>query len=239
MSTSNCELCLIVPVYNEEEAIGPVLIEWCNMLDKLAIDYRILAYNDGSKDNTAAILNEMAAQFEGKVEAINKSNEGHGPTILRGYRDACKKCQWIFQMDSDNEMGSTTFRKLWEARENKDFLLGQRDGRVQALPRKMISFVSRSVVRCFYGQSVWDVNAPYRLMRVSCFEELFNKIPADTFAPNVIISGFVGKKKLRFQEFEVAHQDRQTGEVSIKKWKLLKAAMRSFKQTIRFSFSQL
>lgn len=239
MSTSSCELCLVVPVYNEEEAIGPVLVEWCAMLDQLGIDYRILAYNDGSKDNTANILNEMAAQYPGKIEAINKSNEGHGPTILRGYRDASARCQWIFQMDSDNEMGSTTFHKLWAAREEKDFLLGQRDGRVQPLPRKIISFVSRSVVRFFYGQSVWDVNAPYRLMRVSCLSELFNKIPADTFAPNVIISGYVGKKKLRFQEFEVAHQDRQTGEVSIKKWKLLKAAMRSFKQTISFSFTKL
>ncbi len=239
MNTAEFELGLVVPVYNEEEAIGQVLTEWCGLLDHMGMRYQIYAYNDGSKDGTAQVLNDAAVAHPGKVVAINKDNEGHGPTILRGYRDASARCQWIFQMDSDNEMGSATFPKLWEARAEKDFLLGQRDGRQQPLPRKVISWVSRMVVSIFYGKSIWDVNAPYRLMRAEKFAPIYQAIPADTFAPNVIISGFVGRHKMRFQEFEVPHQDRQTGEVSIKKWKLLKAAMRSFKQTICFSFNKV
>jgi len=120
-------------------------------------------------------------------------------------------------MDSDNEMGPETFPMLWKDRENYDFLLGQRDGRIQALPRKVISLVSRCVISFFYGKSVYDVNAPYRLMRSASFAKVFDKIPSDTFAPNVIISGFVGLKKLRFKEYEVPHRERTTGKVSIKK----------------------
>ena len=45
---------------------------------------------------------------------------------------------------------------------------------------------------------------------------------------------FTMARHLRFFETRVPQHDRTTGEVSIRKWKLLKAAVRSFWQTIRF-----
>ena len=87
-----------------------------------------------------------------------------------------------------------------------------------------------------YGRrTVWDVNTPYRLMRTSEFMDVYQQIPLTTFAPNVIISGMVARKKLRYYEIRVPQHDRTTGEVSIKKWKLLKAAVKSFWQTIHFA----
>lgn len=132
-------------------------------------------------------------------------------------------------------MGPEKFNELWSRRNEYDFLVGIRDGRIQALPRKIISFVSRLCVRLFYGKSVWDVNTPYRLMRASAFKDFYAQIPLTTFAPNVILSGLAARHKLRCFETNVPQHDRVTGEVSIKKWKLLKAAARSFWQTIAFS----
>ena len=76
------------------------------------------------------------------------------------------------------------------------------------------------------------MNSPYRLMRVSAFKDAVKNIPLDTFAPNVVISGAACKKRLRVFETEVKYNFRETGVVSIKKLKLLKAAMKSFMQTI-------
>ena len=73
-------------------------------------------------------------------------------------------------------------------------------------------------------------------MRSKAFHEIYQKIPRDTFAPNVIISGMVAKCELRYYQQMVPQRDRQTGEVSIKKWKLFKAAVKSFWQTINFAF---
>lgn len=233
------KLAIVIPVYNEEGAIAAVLQKWVSKLDDMDISYSINAYNDGSKDHTAEILAQSASEFPGKISVCNKPNSGHGPTILKGYNDtAAHGYSWVFQIDSDDEMGPESFDQLWAQRENYDFLVGIRDGRKQQLPRKIISFVSRLCVRIFYGKSVWDVNTPYRLMRVSEFSNIFKNIPADTFAPNVIISGMAARKKMRCFEMPVPQRDRQTGEVSIKKWKLLKAAMKSFRQTIFFAFSR-
>lgn len=232
------DLIVIMPVYNEEGAIGSVLDSWVAKLDSMQLDYEIHPYNDGSKDRTADILAACAAKHPGKIVAHNKPNSGHGPTILQGYRENAEKAEWLFQIDSDDEMTPDSFDQLWNKRENCDFLTGQRDGRKQALPRKIISAVSRLSVRIFYGKSVWDVNTPYRLMRSAVFKEIFEAIPANTFAPNVILSGMAARKKFRCFEMPVPQRDRQTGEVSIKKWKLFKAAVRSFTQTIRFSFTE-
>ena len=232
------KLAIIMPVYNEEESIGPVLDKWKAALDRLNIEYVIHPYDDGSSDDTGRIIGEKAKQSRGTIIAHSKPNSGHGPTILQGYREAAENgYDWVFQVDSDDEMGPESFAELWEEREKYDFLIGIRDGRRQAFARKLISAVSRLSVRLFYGKGIWDVNSPYRLMRVSAFRDIWKAIPEDTFAPNVIISGMAAQKKLRSFEMKVPQKDRQTGEVSLKKWKLFKSAAKSFAQTIEFALS--
>ena len=70
-------------------------------------------------------------------------------------------------------------------------------------------------------------------MRSSVFREIFDLIPENTFAPNVILSGMAAQRKLACAEIPVMQKNRQTGEVSLKKWKLFKAAGKSFFQTVR------
>ena len=149
---------------------------------------------------------------------------------------AVQDAHWVFQVDSDNEIKAGQFKKLWTARENYDAVIGIRDGRQQPFSRKIISAVSRLVVRVFYGPGVIDVNCPFRLMRAEVLKQITQKIPPDTFAPNVAVSGFFALRKDRVLNQAVAHVNRQTGEVSIKKWKLLKAAMKSFVQVMRIRY---
>ena len=235
-------LCVVMPVYNEREAIGGVLEKWVRALDALGIDYAIRPYNDGSRDDSLAVMKEVAAvlnQGGTKVDVRDKPNGGHGNTILKGYREAAADgFGWVFQIDSDDEMGPECFPELWRRRNDFDFLVGIRDGRVQQLPRKIVSFVSRLCVRLFYGKAVWDVNTPYRPMRVSAFGDFFSSIPPSTFAPNVILSGLAARYALRCFEMRVPQHDRTIGEVSIKRWKLLKCAVKSFWQTAAFSLTE-
>lgn len=232
----NDRLCVVLPVYNEEAAIGEVLEKWARSLSKLGADFVIRPYDDGSKDGSLAVMRKVAG-CDSRIDVRDKPNGGHGNTILTGYREAAADgFAWVFQVDSDDEMGPEGFPELWNRRNGHDFLVGFRDGRKQALPRKIVSFVSRLSVRILYGKGVWDVNTPYRLMRVSAFSRFFSQIPLTTFAPNVILSGLAARHKFRMFECPVPQHDRRTGEVSIKKWNLLKAAVRSFAQTVAFAF---
>ena len=56
----NSDLAVIIPVYNEHQIIGQVINDWNEALKQLSISYEIHVYNDGSKDNTAGVVSEIA-----------------------------------------------------------------------------------------------------------------------------------------------------------------------------------
>lgn len=229
------DVTVVMPVYNEEACINEVIDDWKEALNKLPVTYSLLVLNDGSRDNTAGKL----AQYHNDpaVTVINKQNSGHGPTILAGYRLATQSSHWVFQVDSDNEMRAQYFQKLWQERNGCAAVFGIRSAREQALPRRIVSFISRMAVDLCYGRGVKDVNCPFRLMRADILKQLLERIPPDTFAPNVAIAGLFVLKGRPVKNIAVPHSNRQTGEVSIKKWKLFKAAVTSFAQTIRIRFN--
>ncbi len=224
------DLAIVMPVYNEEACIARVVRSWLEMLDALEIDYRMLVLNDGSKDGTAAEL----AQFrdDRRVELIDKTNSGHGPTILMGYQQAVKLADWVFQCDSDDELKPDAFPEFWNARDRYDALFGVRSGRRQSAGRRIISACSRGTVRLLFGRKVVDVNVPYRLMRAELLKRILPQIPADTFAPNLMIAGAFARSRARTVNLPVAHEGRKTGAASLLKWKLWRAAIRAFGQTV-------
>ena len=229
------DLIVIMPVYNEQGSIRDVILSWEQELRRLQLDYEIHIYNDGSKDATAEILDQLARESQA-VKVHHKENEGHGPTILKGYCENCKQAEWLFQVDSDNEIKASYFEKLWKAREEYDLLIGERVHRTCPLSRKFISKASSLVVRLFYGRGIKDVNSPFRLMRTESWKDYFHRIPSDTFAPNVILSGISCRCRLKTRRMDVLFTPRRTGEVSLNKFKLFKAATRSFHQSVFFAF---
>jgi dolichol-phosphate mannosyltransferase len=228
----NSDLAVVIPVYNEHQIIEVVINDWDVALKQLSINYEIHVYNDGSKDNTLAVLESFAAKYP-RLKIHNKSNSGHGPTILTGYRENLH-AEWIFQVDSDNEISAAFFKTFWNKRAEYDFIIGTRQHHNRPLARRVISYISLLLVSVFYGRGIKDVNVPYRLMRSINFSPFFNSIPPDTFAPNVIVSGCAVHKRLRIKQIPISSHLRETGEVSIKKWKLFKVALKSFNQTIRY-----
>ncbi len=227
------DLNVIIPLYNEEKIIKTVLEKWCSLFESLHIDYMIYVYNDGSKDNSLEIANSFTVDHP-HICVHDKVNSGHGPTILLGYKENTD-AEWLFQIDSDDEISVDEFHQLWNARHNYDFLLGYRVDRNSPFIRKAITTISRLTVALFYGTGIRDVNCPYRLIRTSAFSFRFRDIPSHFFAPNIIISGIAVRQKLRIFQYPVTYNSRTTGTVSIKKWKLIKAALVSFYQVVSFS----
>jgi glycosyltransferase involved in cell wall biosynthesis len=223
------DLSIVMHVYNEGSVIAEVVTAWIQELERLGIDYEFRAYDDGSVDETGRMLERLAGAQHGMV-VTRKASSGHGPTILRGYREAFG--EWIFQVDGDAEMGPEHFEELWKQRDDYDLLIGRRQHRDSALTRRFITVGSRATVWALFGRAVTDVNAPYRLIRRSALAAMLSMIPDDTFAPNVVISGLAARKGLRVREIWVGHRDRTTGTVSVVKSQLWRAAPRAFVQTL-------
>ena len=226
------ELVVVMPVYNEADCIAPVVEQWRAMLSELAIDFEILVLNDGSTDSTQTQLERFVDEPRVRVET--HANAGHGPTILRGYRDAVGRSKWVFQCDSDDEMSPDAFPKLWNRREKYDAIFGFRAGRAQNAARKFLSGGSRIVVKSLFGRGVRDVNVPYRLMRASVLKPIVSAIPDETFAPNIIISGVLSRRRAKLANLPVAHEGRRTGTASLSSMKVWRVAAKSLWQTLWF-----
>ena len=235
MNAPRPELIVVMPVHNEEGVIASVLEEWMAVLAALGIAFQIRLYDDGSTDRTSELVRK-AAGSDPRLVLIEKANSGHGATILRGYRES-GDAEWLFQTDSDDEMPALPFRELWRLRNEADFVIGNRQSRAAPWSRKIVTRLSQWTVWLLFGGRIRDVNSPYRLMRNSLFRELFQAIPGDTFAPNLIISGFASKSGLRVASIEVPVAVRRPGSALMKRWSLFAVALRAFGETIAFRIS--
>jgi dolichol-phosphate mannosyltransferase len=221
-------LSVVMPAYGEERGIVGVVSAWMAELDRLGIEYEFLVYDDGSKDRTGEVLQQLAADRP-RLIVTSHSNRGHGPTILVGYREA--RGEWVFQTDSDGEMSPAHFEALWNRRCDFDFLVGYRQHRQSTLARQLVTAGSRWAVKLLFGRSVRDVNSPYRLMRRTSLTKMLACLPPTTFAPNVVLAGLAARMKLRLYEVPVPHSGQRTVTAALNKWKLWKTALRCFRQT--------
>jgi glycosyltransferase involved in cell wall biosynthesis len=226
------KLVVVIPSYNEEGAIAELLTKWMQVFDSLGIQYVVKVY-DASKDGTPNILKQLEKKYPSKIYPVFCEKIGHGPTLVKAYKENLSYA-WLFQIDSDDEMDHRAFHELWETRDDYDILLGYRKQRKSSIVRRILSFISRLTVYLFYGGGIKDVNVPYRLVRAKCLSEFIHKLPSDTFAPNVIMSGWANAQKLRIFQIPVIHTERRTG-IMISKWRLLKSSFIPFWETIIFA----
>jgi hypothetical protein len=87
----------------------------------------------------------------------------------------------------------------------------------------------------FYGVMIPDSNIPFRLIKGSYLKQCLQRLPDPApFAPNIFLSVMARKDGNKLFNIPITHKDRHTGEVSIKKWKLLKVCWQSFKELTAF-----
>ncbi|MCB0697865.1 MAG: glycosyltransferase, partial [Chitinophagaceae bacterium] len=90
-------LWVVMPVYNEEEAVSAVIEEWQKCLSENVEQFTFCIINDGSKDGTLGILRKYEARYK-EIKIIDKPNSGHGQTCIYGYQLALDNgAEWIFQ----------------------------------------------------------------------------------------------------------------------------------------------
>jgi glycosyltransferase involved in cell wall biosynthesis len=225
------DLSIVIPSFNEGSHIEKVLGDWIGVCQRLGIDYEISIYDGGSTDATLDIVRFVMQGAPGRIVFEVLPGVPHGPSILRGYREASS--DWVFQMDSDDAFGTSPFEDLWRHRDDYDLLLGCRTGRRSNWSRRIVTRCGRLVIRVLFNSKVADANTPYRLMRRSAVAHLLRILPDDAVVPNVMLSGLAGTAKLRLYQVEVEDTGAPVGTAGLASLKLAKVALRSFTQVIK------
>ena len=211
------ELALIVPVYNEEEAIVSVLQEWITMLREQKLAFTVLVINDGSTDNTLALVEKFRDTTGPEIICHTQPNQGHGQSCLNGYRLAIGLgVPFIFQIDSDGQCDPIYFPALWVRRDEQPSVYGYRKQRDDGLVRIVVSGVLRHFLKVLCRTKLNDTNVPYRLYQSSVLKMEVDHIPKDFHLANIAMALLM--ERHGFLEIPIGFRDRKGGEAGVKLW---------------------
>ena len=123
MSIRQYKISVIIPVYNEQDTIVPILKK-VNEQKIDDVEFEIIVIDDGSTDNSLKILEEHSSLFH---ELINlEKNSGKGAAVREGLKSATG--DYILFQDADMEYDPSEYRKLLEPiiKQNADIVMGSR-----------------------------------------------------------------------------------------------------------------
>lgn len=219
------KIYFVMPAYNEAENIEDTIKQWYPVVEKLHLggaNPKLVIANDGSKDNTFAIMQGLREKYP-LFEPLDKPNSGHGATVLYLYRYAISNgANYIFQTDSDGQTNPEEFWQMWENREKYDFQIGHRLGRQDGGSRVFVTKTLRLVVWLMFHEWVTDANTPFRLMKTDKLKPIMDVIPHDYFLCNVAISAIATKWNYKIGWYTITFKPRQGGINSINMKRIFK-----------------
>ncbi|HYE87833.1 MAG TPA: glycosyltransferase family 2 protein [Vicinamibacterales bacterium] len=223
-------LSVIMPVYNEEEAIASAVEE----AQRFVLDHvpgsELIVVNDGSRDGTGPLIDALAAH-DSRMRVIHQANGGHGSALLTGLKAA--RGEYIFLIDSDRQIPLDAFGTAWaEVMAGRDAVFGVRRRRFDPKLRLYLSGLVRQSVFVLFRVKLLDANVPFKLFRRAVWTEVRDYVPDDTLAPSLFLAITAKSRGYNIVELDVTHKERDTGEVSLRHFKLLKFCARALGQLV-------
>jgi hypothetical protein len=115
-----------------------------------------------------------------------------------------------------------------------DAALGIRAQRHDPWLRLRLTTLVRRSIGLIFGTRIYDANVPFKIVRRSVWLRAAPLIPPETLAPSLFLAIFLHAGNFPVEEMPVPHQERQTGVVSIRRWKLFKVCVRALGELLAF-----
>jgi dolichol-phosphate mannosyltransferase len=173
---------IVLPAYNEEKTLPPLLAEIASTLGETGHAYRVVVVDDGSTDGTAAVV--RAATSSMPISLVSHpANRGLSEALKTGLLEAQKGVSprdVIVTMDSDNtHIPGLILRMVRMIREGYDVVIAsryRRESRVIGVPlsRRILSRGASLLFRILFPtRGVRDFTSGYRAYRASLIQEMF------------------------------------------------------------------
>jgi len=170
VSTAPPSLSIFFPAYNDSGTIGSLVIRALQVAETLTPDYEVIVVNDGSKDETGEILDELTRLYPEHFRVVHHVvNRGYGGALRSGFAEATKDL--VFYTDGDAQYDPGEVTELWKAlTDDVDWVNGWKISRSDPLHRIVIGRIYHHTVKTLFGLKVRDVDCDFRLMRRRIFD---------------------------------------------------------------------
>ena len=213
ITTSSPAISVVIPAYNEENAIVPTIEKVRSVLGEAGISYEIVVVNDGSKDGTLA-----AAKTTGVQIVDFPHNGGYGRALKAGI--AVTHAPLVAIIDADGTYPAEALPEMIEMAAYNEMVVGDRGAAMKGVPliRKPAKFILNSLASYLAQHKITDLNSGLRVFQRPYLERFLHLLPnAFSFTTTITLcmlaSGFnvsylpitygkrVGQSKIKARDF--------------------------------------
>jgi glycosyltransferase involved in cell wall biosynthesis len=201
-------LSFFFPAYNDGGTIASLVIRAVRAISRITPDFEVIIVNDGSKDATREIADELARTYPQVRVIHHQQNRGYGGALRTGFSSATKDL--IAYTDGDAQYDPGEIEVLWkQLTPEADMVNGYKISRSDPLHRIIIGRVYHHAVKLLFRLQVRDVDCDFRLMRREIFDRV--RLERDTGVICLEMMRKIQDAGFRIVEVPVHHYHRTHG----------------------------
>ena len=182
MTQSAPSLFLLIPAYNEEKRIEPVLRDYADYFQKnYSGSFRLVVVLNGCRDNTLGVVHRVAKEFPSISALEFPAPIGKGGALIEGLKLATAT-DLIGYVDADGATPPNAFHHLVTLADRADCVIGSRwlPGAVlhqsQSGRRQFASRVFHGIVQLLFGMSIKDTQCGAKVIRREAVEKIHSSL---------------------------------------------------------------
>jgi glycosyltransferase involved in cell wall biosynthesis len=209
---------IVLPVYNEENIIQQSIENIIDVFIGKELHCEIITVDDGSTDNSTAILKELQNKYPQQLKIITHPyNKGNGATIKTGIKQAVG--DFIICMDSDGQHDPNDVLKMLPYLDEYDLVVGarpfKRDGTwYRNLANKFYNWLASTLT----GFDIKDLTSGFRIFRADVVKKFYHLFPQRFSYPTTSTLALL-KSGYNIKYVPINIQPRQAGASKIKLFK--------------------
>lgn len=211
---ANDGVSVVVPCFNEQGAVKQTIEQIRLALESLSMPWEMVFVNDGSKDGTASVLDDIEQSSPWFRVVHNPRNLGYGASLKRGISQA--RYARIVITDADGTYPNERIPELVQLLDESDMAIGARVGKNIKVPlvRRPAKWVLLHYARALTGADIKDVNSGLRAFWVHHARNVWSMLP-NTFSFTSTITIAMHIQNLDVRYVPIAYHAR-VGQSSIR-----------------------
>ncbi|MGA2268695.1 MAG: glycosyltransferase family 2 protein [Bryobacteraceae bacterium] len=165
-------LSVFFPAYNDAPSLPALVRKTLATLERHVADYEVIVVNDGSRDGTAEVLEELRREHSPWLRVVTHAhNRGYGGALRSGFAAAQK--DFVFYTDGDGQYDTGELPRLLELAGSATGLVnGYKLERHDSRHRVWIGNVYNFCARLLFRIRIRDIDCDYRLIRRALLEKI-------------------------------------------------------------------